>query len=202
MVVFNIPSDWTGPDGDPLPGTTFPALVRDLRLGGPSVEVGAALARSHKDDPWEDVWAGFLSGELDELSPNNYRGTLADSPTSKYFLVVRRGRVEVIYGWSNCRPLAASGGRSAGLMGERRVRRGVEVQPKLVTAGNTQAAQDTMFQLVTVRPRSYQEIETALEAEGATGLVGAAVDEDGAPWPGANGGPDAARRTSDTTRAS
>ncbi len=169
--------------GGPVALVDYPAILREMGLLNPSsVEVGAALAQAAQAEPWSAVWAAFPSDEVDELSATHFRGYVADSPSKEYLLVVREGRMEVLYGWSVCRPLAVSGNRQAGLMGERRTRAGIEAQPKVWLAGTTMAQQDSAFEAVTVRPKSFQAIQGELGADPAPALVEAAdVDGDDPP---------------------
>ena len=177
----NQPAARTAEAGQPLPLLSYSTIVQELGIDQPGVSVAAALRQSAGVASWEAVWAASAMDGWDDLNPANFRGQLSDSPTKLYSLVVREKTVEVLYGWKTCRPLAASGIRQAGLVGDRRARAGVEVQPKLMVVGTASAHQDAAFEKVTVRPMSFADIQTAFQNDADAELVAAA--EDGAAVP-------------------
>lgn len=166
----------TAGDGDgPLALLSYGAILQDMKLDQAiTAGVAEALIQQAQDVPWVEVWKAFPTVSTDALSANHFRGYLADAPTSKYSLVVRMGRVEVLYGWRVCRPLAAAGSRQAGLLGERRFRGSTEIPPKLVVIDGGIGLQDGAFEKVAVRPQPHPAIETAFAAEAPPALVEAA----------------------------
>ena len=147
----------------PIPLVTYQQILQDMRVDRTNHEVGTALAQGAMDEPWSTVWKSFPTAALTALTADQYRGHVADSPTKVYSLVVRGGRIETVYGWRTCRPLALGGSRQAGLMGERKARGTAETPPKLVVIVAPLLTE-------TVVNRHRQQTQTMVETNPSTAI--------------------------------
>jgi hypothetical protein len=157
--------------------TTWFTLMTEAKL--PKGSVALALAEKHADDSsgavktLADTAARILSGP-------DYRTVLrkyANALLPIYFLVVKGGKVEVLYGLKTCHETATANGRVLFLIGDRRR----NLPPALYRTTGAAANQHQAFDTIQGMPRTGEGLEEWFQDPANVGnLAPALPDGDGA----------------------
>ncbi len=143
--------------GGDTPGRVAPdpwlAHLQELRL--PSHSIAYQLSQEYADVEWEEALEPFRAWARVTADPNYNADqavySFADSPATSYFLVVKEGKVEVMFGLRRCHPLRAGGLALAGLIGERQWRAGTFVHPQMYKLAPQPDQQGNVFRPVKKR---------------------------------------------------
>jgi hypothetical protein len=137
-------------------------------------EVAYALAKDAVSVSWDDACGPFrkitdarnLGTDLEHVVRSH-----VDSLDPIYLLVVVENTVKVLYGLKPCHATSGNGKRFLGLIGEREIRAGQEVQPKLHTLGGNLSKQVDHFANVDVAAPTLVDIEAMFQGDATLSLV-------------------------------
>ena len=159
---------------DGLPPPTWTVLWDEL---GPSpTSTARAWAKEFAEYPWNEALkitveeakkaAGSVAAQKRRV------GGFADAPKAGHFLIVKEGKVQVLYGWRACRPLDEDGKIYTGLVGDRITSpSGVDVLPRLVQTDGAANEQYKHFGKVSAKAPTMADIQAAFEADDTKELV-------------------------------
>ena len=152
--------------------TTWEHIVAMLKLE--SHEIAYALAMDVASVPWTDAF-----GPLRKITAAGIAGTdlahivrsYVDSLDPIFLLVVVDNAVKVLYGLKPCHATSGNGQRFLGLIGEREIRAGQEVHPKLHTLGGNLNKQVDHFAAVDIAAPTMADIETTFQGDATLTMV-------------------------------
>ena len=137
-------------------------------------EVAYALAKDASLVPWIDAL-----GPLRKATAAGQAGTdlthivrsYLDSLDPVFLLIVVDNTVKVLYGLKPCHATTGNGQRFLGLIGDREIRAGQEVHPKLHTLGGNLNKQADHFALTTIAAPTLADITSSFLADATLALV-------------------------------
>lgn len=177
---------------NPLPEGAEPISYEEIfgKLGHRSNSVAAAMFTAHKDVSWAEALGVTVAYAADQDGSVAHvkvlLGTHGDSVTPRHFLVQAGDTLKVLYGLRACRPLDETGGRYAGLLGDRRgPAGGASLPPSLViTEAENRQHQHRSFGRAGLAAPAFGTIQSLLSDDEALEKVPV-----GAGVPAADGGP-------------
>ena len=142
----------------------------------PAHSIAQQLLDAHADAGWETMLAPFRNwSSIISTTPYDPRATMfryADSPACGYFLIIKGGNVQVMFGLRRCHPLPPTGQEMvAALIGERQWRAGSAVHPPMFSKTGAPNRQQSIFESVTKRAVATEALSTAFQADPPAALV-------------------------------